>query len=79
MPPKAREHLFTAFHGSARSGGTGLGLAIANELVRAHGGRIELVDKPGSGTRFRITLPNQNGSTACPDESVPVSIKEAGE
>ncbi len=79
MPPKARENLFTAFHGSARSGGTGLGLAIANELVRAHGGTIELADKPGSGTRFRITLPNQNGTIACPDPVAPVAIKEVGE
>ncbi|MEX3011300.1 ATP-binding protein [Hoeflea sp. TYP-13] len=79
MPPKARENLFTAFHGSARSGGTGLGLAIANELVRAHGGTIELVDKAGSGTRFRITLPNQNGAGICPDPAEPVAMKEVGE
>ncbi|TIM60469.1 MAG: HAMP domain-containing histidine kinase, partial [Mesorhizobium sp.] len=32
LPPKARENLFAAFRGSARSGGTGLGLAIAYEL-----------------------------------------------
>ena len=37
VPEKARQHLFEAFRGSARSGGTGLGLSIANELVRAHG------------------------------------------
>ncbi|MEM6463197.1 MAG: HAMP domain-containing sensor histidine kinase [Pseudomonadota bacterium] len=79
MPPKALEHLFTAFHGSARSGGTGLGLAIADELVRAHGGRLELIDKPGSGTRFRITLPNQTGSIAYHDPVAPISIKQVGE
>jgi len=79
MPPKAREHLFTAFHGSARSGGTGLGLAIANELVRAHGGTITLVDKTGPGTRFRITLPRQNGAASCPDPAAPVAIREFGE
>jgi signal transduction histidine kinase len=59
MPPKAREHLFTAFRGSARSGGTGLGLAIARELVLAHGGTIALVEKPTPGTLFRIELPDR--------------------
>ncbi|WP_275788123.1 sensor histidine kinase [Pararhizobium gei] len=59
MPSKARENLFAAFRGSARSGGTGLGLAIARELVLAHGGTIALVEKPGPGTQFRIELPDR--------------------
>lgn len=56
LPPRARENLFVAFEGSARSGGTGLGLAIARELTEAHGGRLDYVDRP-PGTRFDITLP----------------------
>ncbi len=59
LPPKARENLFTAFRGSARSGGTGLGLAIAHELVRLHGGTLELVDSQGTGTVFAISIPDQ--------------------
>ncbi|MDF1631727.1 HAMP domain-containing sensor histidine kinase [Mycoplana sp. MJR14] len=59
MPPKARENLFAAFRGSARSGGTGLGLAIARELVLAHGGTIALVEKATDGTQFRIELPDR--------------------
>ena len=59
MPQKARENLFTAFRGSARSGGTGLGLAIARELVLAHGGTIALVEKPGPGTMFRVEIPDR--------------------
>ncbi|MCV3736465.1 HAMP domain-containing histidine kinase [Rhizobium sp. TRM96647] len=59
MPPKARENLFAAFRGSARSGGTGLGLAIARELVLAHGGTIALVEKATEGTQFRIELPDR--------------------
>jgi signal transduction histidine kinase len=57
MPAKARDNLFAAFRGSARSGGTGLGLAIARELVLAHGGTIALVEKATPGTLFRIELP----------------------
>ncbi|OXT02868.1 hypothetical protein B7H23_02065 [Notoacmeibacter marinus] len=58
LPRKALENLFTAFHGSARTGGTGLGLAIAHELVRAHGGQLELVESRGGYTCFRIELPD---------------------
>jgi signal transduction histidine kinase len=59
LPTKARENLFAAFRGSARSGGTGLGLAIAQELVRAHGGAIELVESVGGHTVFAFTIPDQ--------------------
>ncbi len=59
LPPKARENLFAAFRGSARSGGTGLGLAIAQELARAHGGGVELVESVGGRTVFSVTIPDQ--------------------
>jgi signal transduction histidine kinase len=59
LPAKARENLFAAFRGSARSGGTGLGLAIASELVRAHGGTIELVESTGGRTVFAIAIPDR--------------------
>lgn len=63
MPLKARENLFSAFRGSARSGGTGLGLVIARELVLAHGGTIALVEKPEPGTRFRIEISDRAVTT----------------
>lgn len=56
LPPKARENLFSAFQGGARKGGSGLGLAIAAELVRGHGGRLELLRSDSDGTEFLITL-----------------------
>ena len=37
--------------------GSGLGLSISRQLVRAHGGRIEVDSQPGEGTRFTIDLP----------------------
>jgi len=57
LPPKARDHLFQPFHGGARKGGTGLGLAISVELIRGHGGRLDLLRSDESGTAFRIVLP----------------------
>jgi signal transduction histidine kinase len=57
LPPKAREHLFSAFQGGVRKGGIGLGLAIASELVHGHGGRLELARSDEDGTEFAIHLP----------------------
>ncbi|MDQ0316663.1 sensor histidine kinase [Amorphus orientalis] len=58
VPAKVREHLFQPFQASTRKGGTGLGLAISAELVRAHGGSIELTDG-APGAVFEITLPDR--------------------
>lgn len=62
LPPKAQEHLFSAFQGSVRKGGSGLGLAISAELVRGHGGDIKLSRTGSEGTEFMICLPKGNGS-----------------
>ena len=58
VPEKTREHLFEAFQTSGRPGGSGLGLAIAAELVRAHGGNIQLVEGT-IGATFRIVIPDR--------------------
>jgi signal transduction histidine kinase len=57
MPAKALENLFKPFRGGMRHGGAGLGLAIAEELVRAHGGELELIASTTEGTEFAIRLP----------------------
>jgi len=64
LPAEAREHLFEPFTGSASKGGTGLGMAIAADLVRAHGGRIELYETAPGRTVFHIYLPGPDGSLA---------------
>lgn len=57
LPLKAREHLFQPFAGGTRKEGSGLGLAIAAELVRGHGGRLDLIRSDERGTEFVIYLP----------------------
>ncbi|MDK3016583.1 sensor histidine kinase [Pseudodonghicola flavimaris] len=57
LPAKALENLFTPFRGGARAGGAGLGLTISAELVRGHGGSLELASTGPEGTVFQIRLP----------------------
>lgn len=57
LPERAKENLFQPFSGSVKKGGTGLGLAISAELVRGHGGRLELVRSDADGTEFKLHLP----------------------
>jgi signal transduction histidine kinase len=56
LPEDIRDDLFKAFGFSSTSGGMGLGLAIANDIVRAHGGGIEVVATGAEGTRLRLRL-----------------------
>jgi signal transduction histidine kinase len=52
-----RTRLFHAFATTKRKG-VGLGLYTCREVVRAHGGQIEVESRVGSGTCFRVVLPS---------------------
>jgi two-component system sensor histidine kinase MtrB len=47
-------------------GGTGLGLSIAVEDTALHGGVLDAVGRPGSGSLFRLVLPRTVGSRILP-------------
>lgn len=62
IPAAEVPRLFTRFYraSTARTSetpGTGLGLAISQSIAEAHGTRIEVASKPGTGTTFRFDLP----------------------
>ena len=58
VPKRALANLFVPFEGGTRVGGTGLGLAIVHELVRAHGGTVELARTGPEGSTFRVVIPD---------------------
>jgi signal transduction histidine kinase len=58
ISPELQQKIFEPFFTTKDPAiGTGLGLTISRNIVREHGGRIELETAPGRGTVFRILLP----------------------
>ena len=60
IPPEDLPLLFTPFYRSksaAGAPGAGLGLSVAQRIVLAHGGRIDVQSRPGSGSTFTVVLP----------------------
>ena len=62
IPEADRERVFERFTrlDDARTrdaGGSGLGLAVVSATAGAHGGRVEVVDSPLGGGRFRVVFP----------------------
>jgi signal transduction histidine kinase len=60
IPAEELDHVFDRFWRGAAgrsAGGSGVGLAVVAELVRAHGGRVEVTSSPGHGARFTVLLP----------------------
>jgi PAS domain S-box-containing protein len=56
--PRIFERFYQVDSSLARKyGGMGLGLAICNEIVEAHGGKIEAESTEGKGSVFRVSLP----------------------
>jgi two-component system, NtrC family, sensor histidine kinase PilS len=55
MSPEQVEHLFEPF--SSTTGGTGLGLSIVYQIIRDHGGTINVRSRQGQGTTITIELP----------------------
>ncbi|MCF8029669.1 MAG: hypothetical protein K9K39_02100, partial [Desulfohalobiaceae bacterium] len=48
--------------GQEKGGGTGLGLSVAYQIVRNHGGRLQVANREEGGTSFFIDLPlDQSG------------------
>jgi two-component system OmpR family sensor kinase len=77
VPPQLREKIFQRFWRADTSrtrdtGGSGLGLAIVAGIVANHDGHVEVLETPGGGATFRISLPLETPSVS-EDASADVS------
>ncbi len=58
IPEEVKEKIFQPFYTTKPTGeGTGLGLAMCNDIVREHGGSIEVDTEPGEYTEMVVTIP----------------------
>lgn len=64
IPDGVRDKLFDPFVTTKVGQGMGLGLALSYKIVQDHRGDIRVLDRPGGGTVFVITLPREEGSRA---------------
>ncbi|HXS75325.1 MAG TPA: PAS domain S-box protein [Terracidiphilus sp.] len=69
IPPDQISRIFERFHRvenvqARNSEGTGIGLALVQELVKLHGGFVEVQSEPGVGSCFRVMISTNNGNPA---------------
>ena len=76
IPAAELPHLFDRFHRveGARGRtyeGSGIGLSLVQELVRLHGGKVEVTSILGEGTSFTVSVPT--GSAHLPDQHIDIN------
>lgn len=62
IPVTEHKRIFQKFYRiddrfSREQEGSGLGLAIVKHVMRAHGGRVDIQSRPGTGSTFSLVLP----------------------
>lgn len=70
IEPEEKERIFEPFYRIDRSrsramGGSGLGLSLAQDIIKKHGGIIEVDSTPGKGTSFIVIFPVADSITRC--------------
>jgi signal transduction histidine kinase len=64
IDPDEQDKIFLPFYRGRHAGrfqeGMGLGLSIANDLAKAHGGRISLESQPDLGAAFTVWIPHSS-------------------
>lgn len=75
IPAGQRDRIFDPFvrlaTASAAPGGSGIGLATCARIAEVLGGHIAVLDAPGGGAAFRVTLPAPGAPPARPTAAAP--------
>ncbi len=58
MDKRTLSSIFDLFF-SKKDGGVGVGMAVAKRIIESHNGDIKVKSKPGKGSKFLITLPQE--------------------
>ena len=78
VPDSAIPHIFKPFYTTKERGaGTGLGLKICSDVVSAHGGHIEVHQRPNGGASFRVLLPRAREDSGLLALPVPIPLRSA--
>ena len=62
IKPEHINKLFQVYFSTKGSAGTGMGLFLAQEVIKAHGGTIDIKSEYGKGTLFLVRLPAYQAS-----------------
>lgn len=62
IPPREQKKIFERFYRPGNelrreTQGTGIGLSLVKAIAEAHGGKVELESRPGSGSTFTLLIP----------------------
>jgi two-component system sensor histidine kinase KdpD len=83
VPAEDRERIFEPFFRNQAARGSdvpghGLGLAISQSIVLAHGGRMDVCNRPGGGACFSVFLPVRERDYQLKDRSNDPAINSRG-
>ena len=73
IPDESIAKIFDAYY-TTKEEGSGLGLMIVYQIIREHGGRIEVSSKPNQGTTFTIVLPIRTEKLSLPEPKAGAKI-----